>query len=343
MVDAVMVVAGTSPRACAPHGGLPYVIHACSCPIRPELFFTKKETKMPYPTPQFAPLTRDALLLSRKSAARLGRATKDIVERGWYFNEFERQVDIAAARDDAKLDQVAYRPGQPIAMRPIRHAQFHTAVFNQPTLTVAHARHLQGHRVALLNFASPITPGGGWLRGSRAQEESLARASALAHCLSDDIWYYDSRHARNPFYDDTVIVTPQVPFFRQHEGDLLATPWQADVLTAAAVHARAVRRYMPARESEIPRIMLGRAIAVLRAACTLDADVLVLGAWGCGNFGNAPTLIATVFREAFNLVDMRTFAQIDFAVADVRTPPLIYQAFAEMFGGATGMARTTRM
>jgi hypothetical protein len=275
----------------------------------------------------------DALLLSRKSAARLGRATKDIVERGWYFNEFERQVDIAAARDAAKLDQVAYRPGQPIAMRPIRHAQVPTAVFNQPTLTVAHARHLQGHRVALLNFASPITPGGGWLRGSRAQEESLARASALAHCLSDDIWYYDSRHARNPFYDDTVIVTPQVPFFRQHEGDLLATPWQADVLTAAAVHARAVRRYMPARESEIPRIMLARALAVYRAARTLDADVLVLGAWGCGNLGNDPTLMATVFREALNLVDMRTFAQIDFAVADLHTPPANYLTFARTFAG----------
>lgn len=297
----------------------------------------------PYPTPQFDRLIMDTLLLSRKSAARLGKATKDIVERGWYFNESEQLVDIAAARDAAKLDQVAYRPGQPIAMPPVRHAQFHTAVFNQTTLTVAQARHQQGHRVALLNFASPISPGGGWLHGSRAQEESLARASALVHCLSDDIWYGDARHARNPFYDDTVIVTPKVPIFRQHEGDLLATPWQADVLTAAAVHAHAVRRYMPARESEIPRIMLGRAIAVLRAACTLDADVLVLGAWGCGNYGNSPMLIAAVFREAINLVDMRTFAQIDFAVADVRTPPKLYQAFAQTFGGAAGLADTTRM
>jgi len=27
----------------------------------------------------------------------------------------------------------------------------------------------------------------------------------------------------------------------------------------------------------------------------------------------------------------------------MRTPPLFYQAFAELFGGATGMARTTRL
>ena len=114
----------------------------------------------------------------------------------------------------------------------------------------------------------------------------------------------------------------------------MATPWQADVLTAAAVHAHAVRHYMPGRESEIPRIMLTRAMAVLRAACTLDADVLVLGAWGCGNLCNDPKLMATVFREAVNLVDMRRFAQIDFAVADMRTPPLFYQPFAELFGGA---------
>lgn len=293
---------------------------------------------MPYPTPQFAPLTMDALLLSSESGMRLGRATHDIVARGWYVNESERRVDIAAARDAAKLDQVAYRPGQPIAMRPVRHAQFHTAVFNQPTLAVAQARHQQGHRVALLNFASPTSPGGGWLLGSRSQEAALARASALAHCLSDDAWYGDPRHARNPFYDDTVIVTPRVPFFRNHEGDLLATPWQADVLTAAAVHAHAVRRYLPGRESEIPRIMLTRAMAVLRAACTLDADVLVLGAWGCGNLGNDPKLMATVFREALNLVDMRTFAQIDFAVADLHTPPANYLTFARTFAGK-GFAR----
>lgn len=293
---------------------------------------------MSYPTPQFAPLTMDALLLSVESAMRLGRASHDIVARGWYFNESERRVDIAAARDAAKLDQVAYRPGQPIAMRPVRHGQLHTAVFNQPTLTVAKARQQQGHRVALLNFASPTSPGGGWLLGSRSQEAALARASALAYCLSDDSWYSDARHARNPFYDDTVIVTPQVPFFRNHEGDLLATSWQADVITATAVHARAVRRYLPGRESEIPRIMLGRAIAVLRAAGTLDANVLVLGAWGCGNLGNDPKLMATVFREAFNLVDMRNFAQIDFAVADVHPPAQMYQAFAQTFGGALGMA-----
>jgi hypothetical protein len=40
---------------------------------------------------------------------------------------------------------------------------------------------------------------------------------------------------------------------------------------------------------------------------------------------------------------MRTFAQIDFAVADLRTPPLFYQAFAQMFGGAPGQAGTTRL
>jgi uncharacterized protein (TIGR02452 family) len=185
----------------------------------------------------------------------------------------------------------------------------------------------------VLNFASPTSPGGGWLLGSRSQEAALARASALAYCLSDDAWYGDPRHARNPFYDDTVIVTPRVPFFRNHEGDLLATPWHADVLTAAAVHAHAVRRYLPGRESEIPRIMLARAMAVLRAACTLDADVLVLGAWGCGNLGNDPTLMATVFREALNLVDMRSFAQIDFAVADLHTPPANYLTFARTFAG----------
>ena len=46
--------------------------------------------------------------------------------------------------------------------------------------------------VVCLNFASTKNPGGGFLRGSQAQEESLARASGLYACISPMTGYYDT-------------------------------------------------------------------------------------------------------------------------------------------------------
>ncbi|MEY2847039.1 MAG: hypothetical protein RL076_2585 [Chloroflexota bacterium] len=280
------------------------------------------------------PLRIHELLLAREVAIQLGHQTHAYVSRGWYPNAYGMPVDLAPARDATRQARVTYRPGMPIPVRPFTHFRATTHVYNQTTLAVAQARAAQGYRVAILNFASALSPGGGWLQGARAQEESLARASALVYAIHDDPWYRDVRHHRNPFYDDTVIVTPQVPFFRTHTGQLLDAPWHADVLTAAAVHADAVRRHMPSRASEIPLAMATRAHVVLQVAATLPADVLVLGAWGCGAFGNAPEVVVAAFLEALARVNLSQYALIEFAVADLRTPQSVLMPFMRQWGGS---------
>jgi uncharacterized protein (TIGR02452 family) len=204
---------------------------------------------------------------------------------------------------------------------------------NQTTLAVAEERVAQGYRVAILNFASATSPGGGWLDGARAQEESLARSSTLVHALRDDDMYQNETHLRNPFYDDTVIVTLDVPFFRHHNGQFLDSPWQGDVITSAAVMAKAVHTYMPERVGEIRATMQQRTQKVFQVATTLDAHILILGAWGCGAFGNDPKEIAQMMLDTMNIVDMRRFVAIDFAVADLFVPQGNYPPFATRFGG----------
>ena len=274
-------------------------------------------------------LTLDTLIIPRDVAYQYGMQTYNFVSQGWYETAQGQRVDIVAARDAAAHAQRAYRPGQPIPTKRGRATGAPLVqLYNQTTLAVAQARAAQGYRVAILNFASATSPGGSWLEGARAQEESLARSSALVNALQADEWYNDPRHHTDPFYDDTVIVTPQVPFFRLHTGQLLEQPWYADVLTTAAVHAKAVATYMPSRLSEIPACMRQRTHVMLRAANTLAADVLVLGAWGCGAFGNDATMMADIFAESLRLIDMTGYTHIDFAVADVRNQHEVYTPFA---------------
>jgi uncharacterized protein (TIGR02452 family) len=278
-------------------------------------------------------LTLDELLMPRDVATAMGHDTQHLTEQGWYTNAHGQKVDIRALRDAAKDGTVAFRPGVTPPVGAPRNTHVHTFIYNQTTLAVAEARAAEGYRVAILNFASATSPGGGWLAGARAQEESLARSSTLVHAIRDDAMYQDRTHRTNPFYDDTVIVTPDVPFFRHHNGQFLNTPWQGDVITSAAVMAKDVRSYMPDRVGEIAATMRQRTQKVFHIATTLDADILILGAWGCGAFGNDPDEIAQIIYDTMQNVDMRRFVAIDFAVADLKDPLENYSAFAERFEG----------
>jgi uncharacterized protein (TIGR02452 family) len=206
-----------------------------------------------------------------------------------------------------------------------------TFVHNQTALMVAHTRQRRGYRVAVLNFTNPRNLGGGWLHGVQSQEAALARSSGLMHCLGNHSWYRNRTHRTNPFYDDTVIVTPHVPVFRGHDGDLLETPLHYAMISAAAVHSTNVQLYMPQREAEIPLQMARRATRIIEAAATTNANVLILGAWGTGEFGHTPELIATAFQVALESRATRAFAIIDFAIPDIAPMTPVYTAFRNRF------------
>lgn len=75
--------------------------------------------------------------------------------------------------------------------------------------------------VAALNFASATHPGGGFLSGARAQEESIARSSGLFACLEGREMYSWHRSRLDAMYSDWIIYSPDVPVFRTDDGELL--------------------------------------------------------------------------------------------------------------------------
>src|SRR5262249_27222823 len=178
-------------------------------------------------------------------------------------------------------------------------------------------------------FASARHPGGGFLGGARAQEESLCRASGLYPCINRNPMY--AHHANLPggFYTNYAIYSPGVPVIKDDEGELLDEPYLCAFVTAPAVKGgalrgdehRLVRDEMRERVNKVLAIMAGH-----------GHDAAVLGAWGCGVFKNDPELIADQFAKALRGRFAGAFAKVVFAVLDSSEEKYFIGPFEQRFG-----------
>jgi uncharacterized protein (TIGR02452 family) len=106
---------------------------------------------------------------------------------------------------------------------------------NGTSLASARTIAARGTTPLVLNFASAKNPGGGFLNGARAQEESLARSSALYPCLRKSGMYDHHRASGDCLYTDWMIVSPEVPVYRDDEtGALLGEAFGAELEGAYA-------------------------------------------------------------------------------------------------------------
>jgi uncharacterized protein (TIGR02452 family) len=189
-------------------------------------------------------------------------------------------------------------------------------VANETTLAAARRLIAAGLRPLALNFASATAPGGGFLSGARAQEESLARSSGLYACLAGNAMFAFHRSRQDPMYTHYALYSPDVPVFRADDGTLLEQPYLCSFITCPAVNAKALRHHAPARQPQIPETMRGRIARVLTVAALHGHDTLILGAWGCGAFGNDAREMAQLFKDALTGDFRGVFARIVFAITD---------------------------
>ena len=277
--------------------------------------------------------------MSRKKRAAIAEETVQIVDNGRYVSLSGQTVQIrqetAAAVEGTVLYNLDEMPSRPQARfdRPAT-----VEVTGESTFAAVQRIALtsSGH-VGCLNFASAKNPGGGFLGGSQAQEESLARSSALHKCLQTQFaGYYETNRSNNScLYLDLAIVSPRVPFFRDDENRLLSAPVLGTVITAPAPNAGAVARNEPENRSKVEATLIRRAELVLRAAALHEIDALVLGAWGCGVFRNTPDQVADAFKQWLGNGQQyqHHFENVVFAVHDPTEKRQNYRAFAKAFGG----------
>ena len=177
--------------------------------------------------------------VSRSRAAQLGRETVAILRAGYYTTPDGVRVDIADDLRRAVEGTIGYPPDASLPSLPARDLLTHFEVANETTLQAAGRLAAKGMRVVALNFASARHPGGGFLNGARAQEESLCRSSGLYACIAGNPMYASHAGHTGGFYSHYAIYSPEVPVIRTDAGDLLPRPYLCSFITCPAVNAGA--------------------------------------------------------------------------------------------------------
>jgi uncharacterized protein (TIGR02452 family) len=189
--------------------------------------------------------------------------------------------------------------------------------------------------IGVLNFASAKHPGGGFLGGAKAQEESLARSSGLyPSLLRCPDFYTFHRYLDTCLYSDWMIFSPYCPVLRTDSGTWLEAPFMVSFITSPAPNAGAIEANEPENLTKIPATLRERNSKLLALAVHHQCDALVLGAWGCGVFRNDPQIVASIFWEHLGPTGQYwgRFKKVQFSVLDGSKEQNIYAAFAKYFG-----------
>lgn len=270
------------------------------------------------------------MLMDRDRARELGFQTLQYLTEGHYPAPTGVQVDISEAVGRAVKATVSYPPEASLGEVPQGSFKSVVEIRNETSLVAARRLVEAGERPLVLNFAAGRTPGGGFLKGARAQEESLCRSSGLYACLEGNPMYACHK-ACDCLYSHYAIYSPEVPVFRADDGTLLAQPWPCSFVTCAAVNARVVLGQDSGRRREIRAAMHERIHRVLAIAAQHGHTSLVLGAWGCGAFGNDPEEIAGLFHGALAWDFRGVFSRVAFAITDWSEVERYIGPFRKMF------------
>jgi len=276
--------------------------------------------------------------MDRKAIA---RETLEIMKRGWYETEGQRvetgELQARSVRESFLLTPVqgeellaAYEKA---FAREAGKLTGEVRTWNCSTVDAIRKLSSEGKKsIGVLNFASAKNPGGGFLNGAMAQEESLAASSSLYETLIAHEKYYEGNRACGTMmYTDHAIYSPEVVFFRDGSFRLQKEPVTASVLTLPAVNMGQVMQ----KGEDVERaetVMKRRMKLALSIFAGQKCKSLILGAYGCGVFRNDPVKIATWWKELLETYFSEAFETVVFAVLDHSSAQVCIKAFRQVFG-----------
>lgn len=158
-------------------------------------------------------------------------------------------------------------------------------------------------KVAVLNMASPLVPGGGFVNGATSQEEFLCLRTTLYPSLKDSFYRLPEIGA---------VYTPDVLVFRDKDANDLNKKdrFFVDVVSAGMLRFPDVEEapgdgntdsgsvgqslYVHSKDRELA---IKKMRAVMRILQVKGARRVVMGAWGCGAYGNPVGEVAKAWKR----------------------------------------------
>lgn len=197
-----------------------------------------------------------------------------------------------------------------------------TKIWVENTDTLLAAKKL-GPDCAVLNMASFYCPGGGVDRGSKAQEEELCRRSSLVRslysCDQKRLGMFGDKLVKQayPISEFGGVYSRNVTVFRAATSySYLSDPFTCSIITVPAIKRPDLNSNGEMMEKDLTTLK-GKIRTILRIALLEGHRKLVLGAFGCGAYGNNPLQTAESFREVLSESEFESmFSQICFAVLE---------------------------
>lgn len=219
---------------------------------------------------------------------------------------------------------------------PDAQVVYNIRISQTDTISAAHELHLlaPNTKIAILNMASPLRPGGGVLTGATSQEEFLCTRTTLLPSLKDEFYRLPELGA---------VWTSDCLVFRNAEGNNLSKVdrFYVDVITASMLRFPELKSGKDgpdstwANEQDL-ELVLEKMRIVMRAVSSNGIRRVVLGAWGCGAYGNPVKEIARAWRivllgnKGRRKEEWKGVEQVVFAITDGHMADAFSEVFADV-------------
>ena len=267
---------------------------------------------------------------------KIAEETIEIIKQG-HYKKGKKQVDLITASYTKFSDVIVLDTDRLYAIKEDDDDFFENSFYGTQgaSIYIVEADSLEAaeglNHPLVMNFANAHRPGGGFLHGARAQEESICRNSTLYASISSrkakEMYEHNNRY-RNPMDSDYMLISPDVCVFRNRDGELLDEPYKVSVCTIAAPNKNGDACYT--LQDKIDSVMKERLRLFFMAAARHGYKTLVLGAWGCGAFGHDTRCVAQYYYDL--LIDEKYTQFFDDIVFAIYRDKKKLEIFKDVFG-----------